>query len=83
MLFFVKYALITFRSSNQYTISIDILSIRSSIRIISIGISKQSKHKYQEAKGKRESLSVSKSMHCAVMRILHRAIPGVIRDIGL
>ena len=36
MLFFVKYALINFRSPNQYTISIDLLSIRISIRIISI-----------------------------------------------
>ena len=32
MLFFVKYAFINFRSPNQYTISIDLLSIRISIR---------------------------------------------------
>ena len=38
MLFFVKYALINFRSPNQYTISIDLLSIRISIKIISIRI---------------------------------------------
>ena len=50
MLFFVKYELINFRSPNQYTISIDLLSIRISIRI-----SKQSKHKDQQAKGLRES----------------------------
>ena len=55
MLFFVKYALINFRSSNQFTISIDLISIRISIRIISIRISKQSKHRDQQAKGYRES----------------------------
>ena len=38
---FVKYALIKFWSPNQYTINIDLLSIRISIRIISIRISKQ------------------------------------------
>ena len=49
---FVKYALINFRSRNQYTISIDLLSIRISIRIIRIiRISKQSKHRDQQAKG--------------------------------
>ena len=48
---FVKYALINFRSPNQYTLSIDLLSIRISIRIISIRISKQSKHGDQQAKG--------------------------------
>ena len=55
MLFFVKYALINFRSPNQYTITIDLLSIRISIRITSIRISKQSKHRDQQAKGQRES----------------------------
>ena len=49
--FFVKYALINFRSPNQYTISINLLSIRISIRITSIRISKQSKHRDQEALG--------------------------------
>ena len=48
---FVKYALSNFRSPNQYTISIDLLSIRISIRIISIRISKQSKHRDEQAKG--------------------------------
>ena len=43
---FVKYALIYFRLPNQYTISIDLLSIRISIRI-----SKQSKQRDQQAKG--------------------------------
>ena len=52
---FVKYALINFRSPNQYTISVDLLSITISIRIISINISKQSKHRDQQAKEKRES----------------------------
>ena len=47
----VKKALINFRSPNQYTISIDLLSIRISNRIISIRTSKQSKHKDQQAKG--------------------------------
>ena len=50
--FFVKFALINFRSPDQYTISIDLLSIRISIRIISIVVSK---HRDQQAKGKRES----------------------------
>ena len=49
MLFFVKYVLLNFRSPNQYTISIDLLSIRISIRIISIWIIKQSKHRDQQA----------------------------------
>ena len=44
--FFIKYALINFRSPNQYTISIDLLSIR-----INISISKQSKYRDQQAKG--------------------------------
>ena len=48
---FVKYSLINIRSPNQYTISIDLLSFRISIRIISIRISKQSKHRDQQAKG--------------------------------
>ena len=55
MLFFVNYALMNFRSPNQYTISIDLLSIRISIRIISIRINMQSKHRDQQAKGLRES----------------------------
>ena len=42
---FWPYALVNFRSPNQYTISIDLLSIRISIRIISIRISNQSKHR--------------------------------------
>ena len=48
VLFFIKYALINIRSHNQYTYSIDLLSIRISIRIISISISK---HRDQQAKG--------------------------------
>ena len=51
MLLFVKYALINFRSTYQNTISIDLLSIRISIRIIGIRISKQRKHRVQQAKG--------------------------------
>ena len=51
---FVKYALINFRSPYQYTISIDLLSIKISIRIISIRIGKQSKHRDQQAKGQTE-----------------------------
>ena len=46
-----NYAVFNFRSTNQYTISIDLLSIRISIRIISIRISKQSKHRDQQGKG--------------------------------
>ena len=41
-----KYALINFRSPNQYTFFIVLLSIRISIRI-----SKQSKHRDKQAKG--------------------------------
>ena len=46
MLFFVKYASINFRSPNNYTISIDLPSIRIGIRI-----GKQSKHKNAQARG--------------------------------
>ena len=44
MLFFLKYALINFWSPNHYTISIDLLPSR-------IRISKQCKHRDQQAKG--------------------------------
>ena len=67
--FFVNYALINFRSHNQYTISIDLLSIRISIRVSSIRISKQSKHRDQQAKGSRESgLSCIKNYALCCMR---------------
>ena len=52
VLFNVKYALINIRSHYQYTYSIDLLSIRISIRILSI---RMSKHRDQQAKGQRES----------------------------
>ena len=48
---FVKCALFNFRSPNQETISIDVLSIRISIRI-----SNQNMLKDQQAKGYRESV---------------------------
>ena len=48
---FVKYASINVLSPYQYTIGIDLLSIRNSIRIISIRISKENKHRDQQAKG--------------------------------
>ena len=44
MLIFLKYTLFNFWSPYHYTIRIDVLSIRISIMIISIMISKQSKH---------------------------------------
>ena len=53
--FFVKYALANVRLPNQYTVNIDLLSIRISIRIISIRISKQRKHRDQQGKGWKES----------------------------
>ena len=66
---FVKYALINFRSPNQCTISIDLPSIRISIRIISIRISKQSKHRNQQAKGERESAlnCIKKNALCCML----------------
>ena len=69
---FVKYALINFRSPNQYTISIDLLTIRISIRITSIRISKQSKHRDQQAKGQRESAlsCIKKYALCCIYKLV-------------
>ena len=53
---FVKYALTNVRFPNQYTISIDLLSIGIDKRINSIKISK---HRDQQGKEKRESALIN------------------------
>ena len=74
MLVFVKHEVINFWSPIEYTSSIDLLSIRTSIEKINIRTSKQSKHTDdQQAKRQRESAlsCVKKYALCCTWR-LHR-----------